>query len=256
MATSIDSLPMEGGNPSAPPIQMTIQEITSFQGQEGGGTQGQQPIPNQLQSQTIQKGKGELQTPAYNPDEFNPKPQHGNELPPELQGMDTQQDNPPMNSFLQTLNQEINQSNGQQAGHLNNRDIPMNTASASIHQDPSIQTNYIPQHSSSSPSSSSSKQDYIKEQMTLDDMYKKRMEEEKRKYQDIEMYEELQVPILIALLFFVFQLPFVHQHLVQYLPVLFTQDGSMNFYGYVFKASIFGGLYYALHKFLHYLSSL
>ena len=45
-----------------------------------------------------------------------------------------------------------------------------------------------------------------------------------------DMYNELQTPILISVLFFLFQLPIVKKLLFDYLPFLFFKDGYIHIY--------------------------
>ena len=70
-----------------------------------------------------------------------------------------------------------------------------------------------------------------------------------------DMYNELQTPILISVLFFLFQLPIVKKLLFDYLPFLFFKDGNINLYGYTFTSILFGLLYYILFKIMNYFST-
>ena len=63
-----------------------------------------------------------------------------------------------------------------------------------------------------------------------------------------EMYSELQTPFLLAVLYFMFQLPFFRRYLYKYFPVLFAGDGNMNLNGFVFNSVLFGLLFYAINK--------
>ena len=63
-----------------------------------------------------------------------------------------------------------------------------------------------------------------------------------------DLYNEIQVPILLAVLYFLFQLPVFRKYLFSYFPVLFSKDGNLNINGYLFMSSLFGILYYLLNK--------
>jgi hypothetical protein len=121
---------------------------------------------------------------------------------------------------------------------LPSRDIPMNPTG--ITHDAGSQPNYIPPPSSTNyiPSPSQTNQEII-------DQYEKR-ERDSNKMDDI--YNEIQTPILLALLYFIFQLPIVRKYLLQYLPFLFSTDGNINFNGYVFTSALYGTTYYFLNK--------
>ena len=63
-----------------------------------------------------------------------------------------------------------------------------------------------------------------------------------------DMYNEIQTPLLLAILYFLFQLPFFRKFLLGYLPILFSNDGNFNMNGFMFTSILFGMLYYTLNK--------
>lgn len=67
-------------------------------------------------------------------------------------------------------------------------------------------------------------------------------------------YQELQLPILIAVLYFLFQLPIIQKYLFKIIPALFKSDGNPNIWGYLFNSLAFGLSYYLLMKALNYFS--
>jgi hypothetical protein len=71
-----------------------------------------------------------------------------------------------------------------------------------------------------------------------------------KKYSDSldDMYSEIQAPLLIAALYFLFQLPFFRKYLLSYFPVLFSMDGNLNINGFLFMSALFGILFYLLNK--------
>jgi hypothetical protein len=151
---------------------------------------------------------------------------------------------PGINLDESTINQIVNGI--QQAGmngmtQLHSRDIPMNPSS--ISNDAQIQPNYIPptpkQHV-----------DYIEDHEETDDMIEKYNRNMNRNNSADEIYNELQVPILLAVLYFLFQLPFLRKLLCKYIPALFSSDGNLNFNGIVFKSVLFAITYYSLDKFV------
>jgi hypothetical protein len=144
-----------------------------------------------------------------------------------------------------TINQIINGL--QQAGsttQLPSRDIPQNIQN--LVQDPQIHPDYIPRPTSM--------HDYIGEEDNdgIIDSYNKKIHT-MNKLDD--MYNELQAPMLMAVLFFLFQLPIVKKLLFDYLPFLFFKDGNINLYGYFFTSILFGLLYYILLKIMNYFST-
>ena len=63
-----------------------------------------------------------------------------------------------------------------------------------------------------------------------------------------EMYNEVQTPLLLGVLFFLFQLPFFKKMLFSYFPVLFSNDGNLNINGFLFTSVLFGLMFYLCNK--------
>ena len=137
----------------------------------------------------------------------------------------------------------------QQAGlsgmtQLPSRDISMSNSEHTT--DTQTTPNYVPP-----PPKNNS--DYIKneeqtQQMSVD--YDANM----RRQQSLDnIYDELQIPIFIAVLYFLFQLPFFKRVLFNYLPFLFSTDGNLNVNGITFNSTLFGFLVFIFNKTLSYL---
>ena len=147
-----------------------------------------------------------------------------------------------------TINQIVNglqQASATGATLLPSRNIPQMTTP--ITQDPNIQPNYIP------PPPVYTK-DYIQdsEYETNEEILKKYSKKEARENSLDEMYGEIQNPLLLAVLYFLFQLPFFRKFLFQYFPALFNKDGNFNLSGFVFSSILFGLFYYLLEKVMFY----
>lgn len=141
-----------------------------------------------------------------------------------------------------TINQIVNglqQATLSGSTQLPSRDIPMTTTSHS--NDPQIQPNYVPppppQHD-----------DYIKDYEQTNDMINNYSSNLKRQNNLDDAYNEIQTPLLLAVLYFLFQLPFFKKFLFTYLPVLFSNDGNLNINGFLFTSILFGLLFYILNK--------
>jgi hypothetical protein len=125
------------------------------------------------------------------------------------------------------------------ATQLSSRDIPMTSTGHNI--DPNIQPNYVPpppQHN----------MDYIKDYEQTSDMVNNYNKNNQRQNSLDEMYNEIQTPLLLAVLYFLFQLPFFRKFLFGYFPVLFSNDGNLNINGFLFTSVLFGLLFYFLNK--------
>jgi hypothetical protein len=118
-------------------------------------------------------------------------------------------------------------------------------------QDAEIQPNYIPRQKLT--------KDYILDYEETHE--KKHIENEKKKYRESKidaLLSELQVPIMIAALFMIFQLPIVNTMVFKRFSFLmiYHEDGNFNFYGLIFKSILFGLAYYISQKSIEYLSDL
>lgn len=121
---------------------------------------------------------------------------------------------------------------------LPSRDIPQITSS--LAQDPQIQPNYIPQPVD--------KSDYIKDYESNEDIINNYNNSSKSSNSLDEMYNEIQIPLLLSVLYFLFQLPIFKKTLFHYLPMIFSKDGNYNINGFIFTSCLYGLLYYILHK--------
>lgn len=125
------------------------------------------------------------------------------------------------------------------ATQLPSRDIPMNAHG--ITADPQVVPNYVPpppqQHD-----------DYIKNHEQASDITNNYNRIKQNNSSLDEMYNEIQTPLLLAVLYFLFQLPFFKKFLYTYLSFLFSNDGNYNLNGYIFTSVIFGMLFHILMK--------
>ena len=138
---------------------------------------------------------------------------------------------------IQQIVNGLQQASSTGATQLPSRDIPRNTES--IMQDPQVQQNYIP------PAST---KDYITEEEDNEDIINNYSKNEKYGDSLDQLYDEIQIPLLIAVLYFLFQLPIFKRYLYRFFPVLFSKDGNVNLYGFIFTSAFFGMLYYLLSK--------
>ena len=125
------------------------------------------------------------------------------------------------------------------ATQLPSRDIPMTTTGHS--NDPQIQPNYVPPPPQNNI-------DYIKNYEQTSDMMDDYNKNSQRQNSLDEMYNEIQTPLLLAVIYFLFQLPFFRKFIFNYFPVLFSNDGNLNINGFLFTSILFGLLYYTLNK--------
>jgi len=125
---------------------------------------------------------------------------------------------------------------------LPQRDIPMNISEHT--QDEQIQPNYIPP-----PPKLTS--DYIQEYQISHDRKIREYEEKKLREKSREHWlDDLLIPILIGLLYFVYQLPLLNTLVFKRFAFLsiYREDGNFNLTGLTLKAFLFATSYYSIHK--------
>ena len=127
---------------------------------------------------------------------------------------------------------------------LPSRDIPMNTVNEVT--DKQIQPNYVPKDSN----------DYIRDHDTGDVIYEKQMAKQRSMQKQDDIYDKLQTPVMISILFLLFQLPVFNKNLFKYVPSLFIKDGTLSFGGHVFKSCAFGVVYFLIMKGIDYMSDI
>tara|TARA_B110000967_G_scaffold209525_2_gene266071 strand:- start:3209 stop:3814 length:606 start_codon:yes stop_codon:yes gene_type:complete len=135
----------------------------------------------------------------------------------------------------------IQQASAGGATTLPSRDIPRNTESH-MH-DEQIKPNFV-------PVAQESNNDYIQNEETEDNLYKISHQVKQSKDSLEILYEEFQIPIIIALLYFILQLPIVRTRFLAILPSLHNSDGNPNLSGYIMNSLVFGILYYGISKIL------
>lgn len=117
---------------------------------------------------------------------------------------------------------------------LPSRDIPLNTEQ--LTSDAQIQPNYVPQPTI---------KDYINDDYENMNQY---YSAEKTHSSLDTTYDEIQAPLLLAILYFLFQLPFFKRSIFKYCPFFCHSDGNYNFNGLIFTCAMFGFVYYILTK--------
>ena len=140
------------------------------------------------------------------------------------------------NNNINTIVSGIQQAAQSGATQLPSRDIPV--TSTHISQDEQVHPDYIP---------GTNERDYIDEEDDEDVVNKYNSREEREEVLN-QAYDEFQTPFLLAVLFFLFQLPFFKKYLLIYLPMLFLSDGNYNLYGYIISSILFGIVFYLLSK--------
>jgi hypothetical protein len=141
------------------------------------------------------------------------------------------------NDMVSEIVSGVRASNG--ATLLPSRDIPMDTTQ--LTSDQHMQPNYVPDEHSS---------DYIKQYDDFTTLAQQQKDIADNDARMESLYESLQLPLLVGVLFFLFQLPFVRKQLFVRVPSLFLRDGQPKMSGFLVLTSLFVGTTYLGQKYL------
>lgn len=112
--------------------------------------------------------------------------------------------------------------NPPEGGKLPERDIPRETINHVVDQEAKVQ--YVPSH-----------QPYIPPPTAAP-----------RPSMVAQYIDDFRVPIILSLLYYIFQLGFVQDLLLKFTPFLFKPDGGLTSYGTLAKSAMFGFSYFGL----------
>lgn len=210
------------------------------------------PVQNQMQPQ-------QMQSQQMQPQQMQPQQMQPQQMQP--QQMQPQQNNPTMYSrpaspqIGQTPNNDpsmMQHINGiQQASMMNNnmdlpsRDIPTNTNHMT--QDIQIQPNYLPNGGNTNFIDNRVSQDLIND-------YNQRNNNILNNNDYV--YEQLKIPVIISILFFIFNFNSINNNLYAIFPSLFKSDSTLKTSGFAFKSILFGVSYYSVNNLLIYFSKM
>lgn len=144
-----------------------------------------------------------------------------------------------VNEFVSGL-QEVTNSGMTQ---LPSRDIPIDQNA--VLQDAHVKTNFVPE---SSPT------DYITEHQTSEEIIRQNAKKQKSADNLDIMFSELSLPIMIAVFYFLYQLPVVRRAFLKTLPMCYSNSGELKLTGYLVNSIVFGGVIYAASKLVNQLS--
>jgi hypothetical protein len=164
------------------------------------------------------------------------QPQHQNQGPP----LNPSQQ--PNQKLMNELISGVQRASMTGMTALPSRDIPRDT-SGMMH-DAQVQPTYVPQPQRHV--------DYIQDHetsSTLERVMHQNTRGSNRADTLETFYEEIQSPLMLAILYFAFQLPAVKRYMFRYLPsALFNADGNANLTGLITTSAMFGLAFYTMQK--------
>ena len=150
---------------------------------------------------------------------------------------------------LQELVSGVQRASGAGMTALPARDIPRD--SLAMQHDDQVKPNYVPRHPDNVGGNSGSAgepEDYIKRYESTDDVQRNNRRTQNRADTLETLYNEFQMPILMGVLYFIFQMPALRTGIMQFLPSLFNKDGNMNLTGLVATSVGYATAYYIITK--------
>ena len=177
------------------------------------------------------------QNPTYAPMNMQPNP-YGNAIQPKVMAPPQAKPDARVRFQEETPNMR-----------LPSRDIPMDQSG--YQQDEEIQPNYIPRTKLTS--------DYVKDYEDVTNTSIQDHENRKAKTSMVDrILSDLQTPIVVALIFFIFQMPMMTTMLYRNFSFLsvYNSDGNVNFYGMILKSVLFGSVFYSLQNTIQYLTDI
>lgn len=225
MSTNILDLPTGTPNQGPPNVPNVVLETSPQQQQALQPPPAVQQGPPAIQQQppNMQQSAPDVNTRGGNLNTNN------NEIDPSL-----------MNKVIA----DIQQASVSGATQLASRDMNMSAQQQQHVQDEQIKPNFVPQ----------SNNDYISTEHNYDQISQVSKQRENKNNSLDTIYDEIQTPILIMALFFLFQLPFFNKAILKYMPFLYSIDGNPNVGCYITKSLIFALLYYLLFKIMKHFS--
>ena len=152
-----------------------------------------------------------------------------------------QQSQQQLQQEMNTLVSNIQQASANGGTGLPSRDIPQNTTHLAI--DHQVQQNNVVNDSS----------DYLKHMPNLDNTLENRVRVKNIRDNKKYILEEIQIPLLVSLLFVIFQMPVSKQFFKTNFKFLYNNENNYTLKGYIFMSVIFGAAYYIGIKLLDYL---
>ena len=132
--------------------------------------------------------------------------------------------------------------------HLPSRDIPMNPNNLMI--DENIKPNHIPNQTM--------RNDYVREQHDLTEQNLREYEQKKHRENKLDnLINQIQMPVFVALLYFLFSTPTINGLLFKNVSFLkiYNDDGNFNLNGLIFKSLLFGLVYFSVNNAIDFLTT-
>ena len=207
----------------------SLSQLPNYQNNQPAQLLQQQP---QQQNNIILKTNEIINESTNQLPNRQPQPQ---QQPPQQQHVNSiQNDNPNYNELVNQLQEASRRG----ATELPSRDIPMDPSQ--VKNDVEVKPNYIPEPKY--------QEDYIKNQETPENLIHENNQEILNNDRLNYLINEIQMPLIISLLYFLFQLPVIRKYSQKFVPMLYKTDGNLNLYGHLANSILFGSVFYIIFK--------
>ena len=233
--TSIDDLPTDpsSGNQN----NIVIQKMEMNNGMRGGGGMGGMGEGTMMNNQVMPPAQ------VYSPNVAGVNMMGGGMGMQQPQYPQQQQQQQQQPNVMNELVNGLQRASASGLTNLPSRDIPMNTGG--MMNDAQVKPNYVPNNYRKE------NDDYIEEHDEEEATNEERYTNHVATVDSMEnIYKLIQVPLLVGILYFAFQLPVFRKYMLKYIPSIFNSDGNYNIRGLVFVSSLFGAGYFGLTRIL------
>jgi hypothetical protein len=127
------------------------------------------------------------------------------------------------------------------------RDIPMNPNSFT--HDDQARPNYVPDpRSVHFQDGAGGGADYIKDYQSMESIVRANARQSNQLDTIEAIYYDIQMPILVGVMYFIFQMPVFRAQLLHFLPSLFGEDGNFKIMGLTATSAMFAGTFFIIMK--------
>jgi hypothetical protein len=127
------------------------------------------------------------------------------------------------------------------------RDIPMNPNSFT--HDDQARPNYVPHPKSVHFSNDGD--DYIKDHTSMESIVRANARQSNQLDTLEAIYYDIQMPVLVGVMYFIFQMPIFRAQLLHFFPSLFGEDGNFKMIGLTATSAMFAGILFVIMKLLN-----
>ena len=188
-------------------------------------------IPNQMQNQMQNQMPNQMQNQMPN--------QMQNQMPNQMPNSNNEI--PKTTDDYNEMILQLQMAKNNNATNLPSRDIPSNINNSNITTDAQIKPNYIENND----------EKYINNLETPETVINTNNNAENFNNKLEYIYTELQIPIVLSILYFIFQLPNTKMFFYKVFPFFYMKDLNLNLYGSFAISLIFAILFYFIFKIIN-----